>query len=236
MTDPTRPDPTAVAETAARLTRLYSAIVYDVMDELGLPHQCLDLGIRPLDAHMSVAGPAYTVVAGPDVRAREEQPTDSRTAHFAVFDHIYPGCVVVLGAAGETRSGVWGELLSNASAVKGATGVVIDGGIRDSPLVLDIDGYAAFARYCSPIESLGRARMHDYEVPVSMTGTLTSQVRVNPGDWIYGDCDGVLVIPADRLEEVLTLSEHAKEVEDRVRADVRAGRSLGEVFDTYGRL
>jgi 4-hydroxy-4-methyl-2-oxoglutarate aldolase len=225
-----------VAETAKRLKALYTAVVYDIMDEMGLPHQCLDLAIAPLERSMQVAGPAYTVMAGPDTRERSEMPPNTKLADFGVFTQMYDGCVVVVGAAGERQSGIWGELMSNASRARGATGVVIDGGIRDGRLVREIDGLAVFARYTSPIESLRRSRIHDIEVPISMTGTLTSQVRVEPGDWIFGDEDGVLVIPADALTEVLAKSEEAKDVEDKVRDEVQAGVPVVDVYHKYGRL
>jgi 4-hydroxy-4-methyl-2-oxoglutarate aldolase len=225
-----------IQDTAERLKALYSAVVYDVMDEMGLPHQCIDLGIAPLSPDMQVAGPAYTVAAGPDMRRREEMPPNPKLADFAVFTHMYRGCVAVVAAAGERQSGIWGELMSNASRARGATGVVIDGGIRDGRLVRQIDGLAVFARYTSPIESLHRSRIRDLEVPISVTGTLTSQVRVDPGDWIFGDGDGVLVIPRAALDEVLAKSEEAKDVEDKVRQEVQAGVPVAEVHKKYGRL
>jgi 4-hydroxy-4-methyl-2-oxoglutarate aldolase len=236
VTEGNRRDPAWVTETAKRLKAMYSAVVYDVMDEMALPHQCLDLAIAPLDRTMQVAGPAYTVMAGPDVRDRAEMPSNTKLADFGVFTHMYGGCVVVVAAAGERQSGIWGELMSNASRARGATGVVIDGGIRDGRLVREIDGLAVFARYTSPIESLRRSRIRDIEVPISMTGTLTSQVRVNPGDWIFGDEDGVLVIPADALDEVLAKSEEAKDIEDKVRTEVQAGAPVIDVYNKYGRL
>ncbi len=225
-----------VAQTAKRLKALYSAVVYDIMDEMALPHQCLDLGIAPLDRAMQVAGPAFTVMAAPDMRERSEMPPNTKLADFGVFTQMYDGCVVVVGAAGERQSGIWGELMSNASRVRGATGVVIDGGIRDGRLVREIDGLSVFARYTSPIESLRRSRIQDIEVPISVTGSLTSQVRANPGDWIFGDEDGVLVIPKDALEEVLAKSEEAKDIEDKVREEVQAGIPVIDVYNKYGRL
>jgi regulator of RNase E activity RraA len=224
------------ATTAKRLKALYTAVVYDIMDEMALPHQCLDLGIAPLDRSMQVAGPAYTVMAGPDIRERDEMPENTKLADFGVFTQMYDGCVVVVGAAGERQSGIWGELMSNASRARGATGVVIDGGIRDGRLVREIDGLGVFARYTSPIESLRRSRIHDIEIPISMTGTTSSQVRVNPGDWIFGDEDGVLVIPKDALDEVLAKSEEAKDIEDKVREEVQAGIPVIDVYNKYGRL
>ncbi|MEJ3653060.1 dimethylmenaquinone methyltransferase [Actinomycetes bacterium KLBMP 9759] len=223
-------------DAAKRLKALYTAVVYDIMDEMGLPHQCLDLAIAPLDRTMQVAGPAYTVMAGPDMRERDEMPSNTKLADFGVFTAMYEGCVVVVGAAGERQSGIWGELMSNASRARGATGIVIDGGIRDGRLVREIDGLGVFARYTSPIESLRRSRIHDIQVPISVTGSLTSQVRVAPGDWIFGDEDGVLVIPKDALDEVLAKSEEAKDIEDKVRREVQAGVPVIDVYNKYGRL
>jgi 4-hydroxy-4-methyl-2-oxoglutarate aldolase len=222
--------------TATRLKALYTAVVFDVMDEMGLPHQCLDLAIAPLDRSMQVAGPAFTVMAGPDMRERSEMPPNTKLADFGVFTQMYDSCVVIVAAAGERQSGIWGELMSNASRVRGATGVVIDGGIRDARLVREIEGLGVFARYTSPIESLRRSRIHDIEIPISMTGTTTSQVRVDPGDWIFGDEDGVLVIPKDALDEVVAKAEEAKDIEDKVRKEVQAGVPVTDVYNKYGRL
>jgi regulator of RNase E activity RraA len=205
-------DPARIAEIATRLKRLYSACVYDVMDEMGLPNQCLDLGIKSYDITAQIAGPAYTVAAGPDMRPPDETPPNPKLDRFGVFNGIYDGCAVVVAAAGERQSGIWGELMSTASRVKGARGIVIDGGIRDGRL------------------------LQQMEVPIAMTGTLTSQVRVDPGDWIFGDMDGVLVIPKEALEEVLAKSEEAKDIEDKVREEVQRGVPVADVFDKYGRL
>jgi regulator of RNase E activity RraA len=185
---------------------------------------------------MQVAGPAFTVMAGPDMRERSEMPPNTKLADFGVFTQMYDSCVVVVAAAGERQSGIWGELMSNASRVRGATGVVIDGGIRDARLVREIEGLGVFARYTSPIESLRRSRIHDIEIPISMTGTTTSQVRVDPGDWIFGDEDGVLVIPKDALDEVVAKAEEAKDIEDKVRKEVQAGVPVTDVYNKYGRL
>ncbi|MGH7910555.1 MAG: RraA family protein [Candidatus Dormibacteraceae bacterium] len=225
-----------IAETAGRLKKLYSALLYDIMDEEGLPNQCLDLGIAPLDRMMQVAGPAYTVSAGPEMRSKAELPKNPKLDEFGVFRHMYPGCVAVVACAGERQSGIWGELMSNASRARGTTGVVIDGGIRDGRLLFEIPDWAVFSRYTSPIESLGRSRIRDLEVPISMTGTLTSQVRVNPGDWIFGDMDGVLVIPQDALQGLLAKAEEAASIETQTRAEVQAGVPVSEVYAKYGRL
>ena len=222
--------------TAARLKRLYTALVYDVMDEMGMPNQCLDLAIKPLDRRMRVAGPAFTVVGGPDPRTDAEYRPVPKVANFGIFEAMYDGCVPVVNASGERQSGQWGELMSTAAKARGATGVVLDGGIRDGNLLFEIKEWPVFARYLSPVESRLRYRVWDIEVPIAISGTLTSQVRINPGDWIFGDMDGVVVVPTDALEEVLRRAEEAKVIEDKVRAEVSQGAAIQDVYKKYGRL
>jgi regulator of RNase E activity RraA len=73
-------------------------------------------------------------------------------------------------------------------------------------------------------------------VPIALSGTLTSQVRIDPGDWVFGDVDGVVIVPAAVVDEVLTKAEAAREVEDQVRADIRRGVPVRDVYRKYGRL
>ncbi len=231
-----RRDPSEIQRTSSRFLSLYSAAVYDVLDEMGLPSQCLDLAIKPLDRTMVVAGPAFTIVGGPDPRPKDEWPPDPRLDNYGLFEAIRPQQVVVVAAAGEVHCGHWGELMSNAAKARGAVGVVIDGGIRDGRLLFEIEDWPVFARYTSPIESKSRYRIWDIECPIAVSGSLNSQVRVNPGDWIFGDMDGVLVIPAEAVGEVLVRAEEAKTVEDRVRSEIRRGVPVPEVYAKYGRL
>jgi 4-hydroxy-4-methyl-2-oxoglutarate aldolase len=223
-------------EIEVRFEQLYSALVYDILDQMGLPNQCLDLAIKPLQRDMVIVGPAFTIAGGPDPRPKEEWPRDPRLDNYALFDAIKPRHVIVVAAAGELHCGHWGELMSNAAKARGAVGVVIDGGIRDGRLLSKIEDWPVFARYTSPIESKSRYRVWDIQCPIAMSGSLTSQVRVNPGDWVFGDMDGVIVIPAAAVGEVLGRAEEAKVVEDRVRQEIRRGVSVAEVYERYGRL
>jgi regulator of RNase E activity RraA len=229
-------DAARIAGTAARLKRLYTAAVYDIMDEMGLRHQCLDLAIKPIERTMRVAGPAFTIAGASDPRSDEEYDDFPEVRDLTFFRRMYPGCVVVIAAAGETRSGHWGELMSTAAKARGAAGVIIDGGCRDGNLLLDIPDWPVFTRYLSPIESKRRYRIRSLEKPIAVSGSLTSHVRIDPGDWLFGDMDGVVVIPADRVDEVLRKAEEIGGVEDIVREAVRNGADVKDVFDKYGRL
>jgi regulator of RNase E activity RraA len=224
-----------IAGKAERFKKLYTAAVYDIMDEMGLPNQCFDLGIRALDRSMRIAGPAFTVAVTADMRTDDEYDLEE-VKTFTFFRRMYPGCVVLISAAGERKAGHWGELMSTASKARGATGVVVDGGIRDGNILIGMDDWPVFTRYLSPIESRGRTRISSIEVPIAVTGTLTAQIRVNPGDWLFGDMDGVVVIPADKVDTVLARAEEIMTIENRSRSEIRAGGDVADIYAKYGRL
>lgn len=224
-----------IAAKAARFKKLYTAAVYDILDEMGLPNQCMDLGIRALDRSMRIAGPAFTIACTADMRSDEEYDLEE-VKTFTFFRRMYPGCVVLIAAAGERNSGHWGELMSTGSKGRGATGVVVDGGIRDGNILMGMEEWPVFTRYLSPIESRKRTRISGIEVPIAVTGTLTAQIRVDPGDWIFGDMDGVIVIPADKVEAVLARAEEIMGIENRSRNEIRAGGDVADVYAKYGRL
>jgi 4-hydroxy-4-methyl-2-oxoglutarate aldolase len=225
-----------IAQISQRLKRLYTAAVYDILDKMGLPNQCLDLAIKPIDRTMRIAGPAFTIAGMGDPRTDDEYGNVSEVKDFAFFRRMYPGCVVLVAASGEHRAGHWGELMSVAAKARGAVGVVIDGGIRDGNLLFQIPDWPVFMRYLSPIESRLRYRIRFIEGPVAVSGSLTTQVRVNPGEWLFGDMDGVIAIPAGHLEEVLEKAEAIGGTETAARAEIAAGADIKTVFDKYGRL
>jgi regulator of RNase E activity RraA len=88
----------------------------------------------------------------------------------------------------------------------------------------------------SPIESKGRARIRAIEKPIAVSGTTSRHLRVDPGDWVFGDMDGVVVIPAARVEDVLKKAEEIGGIEDEIRDQIRDGADVRKVFEKYGRL
>ena len=212
------------AERAARLGRLYTGAVADILDELGHRDRCLPADIRPLDPAMRVAGPVYTVRG----RARHaEDGPDPRYRQMDMLEGIFPGCVVVIDPGDERRAAHWGELMSNVARARGATGVVIAGGLRDSPQILAL-GFPAFRIYHSPLTAVYRFEITDFDVPIRLGG-----VPIAPGDYILGDIDGVLVIPAAAVDEVIVRGESGRDRETIVRRALQSGGNIRELFEEY---
>jgi regulator of RNase E activity RraA len=225
----------SVVEMAERFRRIPSATLYDVLDSMGSPNQCLSLDIKPLHDDMKVSGPAFTVHGSREPRG-EGELTDSPTREFKIFKAMYPQCVVVVNAEREEHCGHWGEMMSYAAKQHGATGIVIDGNIRDKLGLLNIRDWPVFVRKTTPIESNRRWRIHEIQVPIVMTGTLTSQVRVNPGDWIIGDADGVIAVPQEIALKVLLEAEKVEDLEEKSRRELSSNIPIEEVHRKYTRM
>ena len=211
-------------ELSARLLRLYTGAVADILDELGLRNQCLPSAIRPLEPRMKVAGPAFTI------RGRAMPPgerPDPRLRQMDMLDAIFPGSVIVIDPGDDTRAAHWGELMSNTALQKGATGCVINGGLRDSPQILEL-GFPVFRVFHSPLTAAVRWEITDFDAPMSIAG-----VDIMPGDYILGDLDGVLVLPAAVVEKVIVTAEEVCRKETIVRDELQKGGSIRQLFDKY---
>ena len=215
-------EPTSDAERGRRLGRLYTGAVADILDRMGLRDQCLPADIRPLTPDMKVAGPAYTVRG----RARQyDDGNDPRYRQMDMLDGIVAGCVVVIDAGDETKAAHWGELMSTVADANGATGCVIAGGLRDSAQIIEL-GFPVFRRYHSPLTAVYRFDVTDVGVPIRIGG-----VPVEPGDFILGDIDGILVVPAAAIDEVIVEAESVHQREYIVRAALKDGAGIRELFE-----
>lgn len=227
-------DAAAIENLRQRWLKIKVADIYDVMEPMGYPDQCLDLDIGPLRDTMRVAGPAFTIVGTREPRFGPELP-QPEIDDFALFDALTPGCVVVINAESDRIVGHWGEMMSYGARNAGATGVVIDGGTRDKIGILDIEDWSCFARYTSPIESERRWRPRWLQKPIHMSGTTKAYVEVRPGDWIVGDADAVIVIPTEIAADVLAKAEDVSHREELSIADLKKGHSIRDVFGRYHR-
>lgn len=207
---------------------LYTAVLSDVLDELGYRAQALPPSIRPLDDTRNMVGIARTGLYREifEVRAGE----NPYELEIALVDDLKADDVAVFGCGGSTRIAPWGELLSTAAKARGAAGCLTDGYVRDVRQIRQM-GFPVFHGGIAPLDSKGRGKVAEIDVPIECGG-----VRVAPGDLVFGDADGVVVVPqaieADALDRAL-----AKVMgENRTREELERGAKLADVFARHGIL
>ncbi|OGO05868.1 MAG: hypothetical protein A2Y73_01305 [Chloroflexi bacterium RBG_13_56_8] len=227
----------SVLELQARWDRIRVANLYDTLDRMGYPNQCLDLGIRPLFPGQHLAGKAVTGRGSRDPRTREEvQASEKGTDSLvSIADLVFPGAAVIIETGGEPLAGKFGEMTSWNIKQAGAKGIVLDSFIRDLLGLKEIPDYTVCARGTSPIESYKRWRLQETDVPIAMPGTLTSQVVVRPGDWVVGEADGVIVVPQEISMEALIKAEELEAAEQGMREDLAGGMSWEAAYQRWGR-
>ena len=206
--------------------RLYAAVISDALDATGYREQVLRHTLRPLHPQTVVVGRAMPVLCV-DVY---EIPDEPYQQEIAAVDSLKQNDVLVCSTNGSTRICFWGELLSTAARVRGARGAVIDGFIRDAKQILAM-GFPVFTTGLSPVDSNGRGDVVDYNVPIECGG-----VAVDPGDIVFGDADGVVVIPQAVETTVIEAALEKVSGENRTRDELLAGATLREVYDKYGIL
>jgi len=199
-------------DMAARLKAIGVTTLSDALDRLGIEGQCL--GIMPFDRSMAFAGRASTIRMVP-VGVSGGSVGD-------YIDDVEPGQVVVLDNNGRMDATVWGDILTLAAHGKGVAGTVIDGVCRDIGRSIEL-GYPIFARANTMRTGKDRVTADACNTPVQIAG-----VRVDPGDWLVGDADGVVAIPASRVAEVLATAAGIQAAEDSIRLAVTQGARLDE--------
>jgi len=211
------------------LKALSAPILSDVMDTLGLMNQAMRPFVRPLDENLVLIGRARTGLYMPVYSVRSgENPYE---VEIALVDDLKPGEVAVLACGGPTeRIAPWGELLSTACVARGAAGCVTDGLVRDTRQIRAM-GFPVFHGGIGPLDTKGRARMMERDIPVQCAG-----VQIRSGDIVFGDVDGVVVIPQERAAEVIAKAKEKALGEDHTRDELRQGKLLGDVFRKFGIL
>lgn len=207
-------------------THLYTAVVSDSLDDFGYRHQAMREDLRPLLPEKCFAGWARTILCV-DLHYTPEDPYDTE---IEAVDSILPGEVVVVATGQSQRNAPWGELLSTAAVARGARGAVIDGLIRDVRKIKEL-GFPVFAAGIKPVDSKGRGIVMDYNVPVECGGVTTY-----PGDLIFADLDGVMVIPAAVVSDVVRAATDKVQRENSTRNELLDGAYLKDVYSRYGVL
>lgn len=216
----------ATAELCDRYEQLYTGLVADVLDSMGYKDQTMDPSITPVDPAQTVAGAAYPATG----RRNRSVDYEAQIQRFLQMLGDVPAesCLVV--SANTDNSAQVGELTTRALAARNCRGVVTDGGTRDTQFIQE-QGFPVYVRFRTPADSLYRWELLDWDATAVVGG-----VEVTPGDIVFGDIDGVTVVPEDIAQEVLLEAEEMKEDESAVREAVTDGVSPKEAYERYETL
>lgn len=211
---------------------LFTAVVGDVMDKLGLLHQFLPPEIQPLRDDMILTGRAMTVLEADYFSDKHESaPGPLANKPFGLMlealDDLKPGEIYV-ATGGSPRYALWGELMSTRATHLGANGALVNGFARDIPGILDLN-FPTFATGRYAQDQGPRGKVIDYRIPIEIEG-----IKVEPGTLLFGDLEGVLVIPKEAEKDIIALALEKARGEKLVGKAIREGMSAVEAFRKFG--
>jgi regulator of RNase E activity RraA len=217
-------------EIRLRYLEVDTSNVADVLDSMNFLQQGLaaDFGPYP-DTCKRMAGWAYTIRG-----QMTPYPQGGDADKMAACQGLSPGEISVWSGNGEGIC-YFGELIALGMKERGCTGALLDGGIRDVRWIGE-HAFPVFARYRTPVQSIGRWKVNACQIPVYMRGHDGGNVIVRPGDFILCDDDGAIVIPIEHVEAVLLESERLTQVEKNIRIEIANGLSLGDALKKYGHV
>ncbi len=201
-----------------RASKLDTSTISDALDRLGIASQCLD--IKPRDPSFRMTGRAFTLLYGP-----VGKPAGTVGDY---IDDVPPGSVIAIDNGGRENATVWGDILTEIAHRRGIAGTAIDGACRDIALALSL-GYPVYSRSYSMRTGKDRVQLNATNIVVTIGGA-----RLQPGDILRGDADGVVVIPREHELEVLVASEEIDRAEAAIRESVRAGMRLTDARKQVG--
>lgn len=205
---------------------LYSAVVADALDSIGLRNQSPRLPLTPYTSESLLVGRCKTTLW---VDMYHEVPHPYELELKAV-DTCTADSVMICAAHGSMHSALWGELLSTASRNAGCVGAIIDGAVRDVGKIREMR-FPIFARGTSVYDSQNRQRVIDLDIPVEIAG-----VRFCPGDLVFADIDGVVVVPQDVQQEVVQRAWNKVNTENQIRDAIRGGMKAADAYQKFGVL
>ena len=203
--------------------KLGASVISDVLDSLGARGQGMRVDIRPVYPGAIIVGRAYTVL-NVDIYQVFDDPYKGE---IEAIDSLKPNDVMVVCTNRSTRTCFWGELLSTAARARGARGIIIDGYTRDVAQITEMQ-FPAFVAGISMLDSKGRSMVIDHGCPVNC-----GDVLVNRGDIVFGDIDGVVVIPKELEKEVIPLALEKVENENQLRDDLLKGMMMRDAYDKH---
>src|SRR6185312_7456636 len=207
--------------------RLFTAVVGDVLDRMGRRRQFLPQAIGPLRADMKVVGRAMPVLEADIFDDNSRAPPKPFGLMLEALDDLRPGEVYV-ATGGSLRYAFWGELMSTRARYLGAAGAVLNGFVRDASGIEAL-GFPTFGRGLYAQDQGPRGKVIDFRVTIEIEG-----VRIAPGDLIFGDREGVLVIPSQAAADAIAAALEKASTENRVATAIQHGMGAREAFETYG--
>jgi regulator of RNase E activity RraA len=215
-------------DLAAIRTRLFSSVLSDCLDAAGCRAQAMHARIRPLDESLVLCGRARTALY---MEVYEAPPGENPyELEIRLLDDLKADEVPVFACGASGRIAPWGELLSTAARARGAAGAVMDGLTRDIRAIREMK-FPVFAGGIGPLDSKGRGKIVALDVPAEVAGA-----RVCPGDLVFGDADGVVVVPRDVEAQVVAAALAKVSGENATREALARGEKLAEVFKRHGIL
>lgn len=219
---------TSVQAIVSRYLRFFSGLIFDQLDERGLGHLVLANDIKPLKPDARIAGPAFTVKG----QVSQDSGPGHNQVQLEMFSKFEPYSIEVIEAGGDQSSAHFGGLNATACIARHVTGTVTDGGTRDTAQLFSLN-YPVFCRYQNPVAATGRWKVVEYQTPITLPGCIIPQVPIHPGDFIFGDVDGVVIVPKDLTLTILEACEEHLGIEHNAMSELATGEDVIEVFKRY---
>ena len=215
--------PISEKELCDRYEKTWTPAVNDVLREMGYIEQTLPNNILPLREHMHVCGVAFTIKGSKNLTLEGEMEKRAD-----MLEALGEDTVAVWDTCGDDQSAQWGEIMTMASIKRGCRGAIVDGGIRDTDMVLAQD-FPVWCKYRTSNGMMGRFRMIGWQMPIEIGG-----VHIFPGDILLADIDGVIVVPRKLAYDVLVRAEEIRDTDVEIKEMVNSGMKPTEVVANGG--
>lgn len=202
----------------------YAAAFSDILDDMGYRYQVISplLGIRPLKENFVSMGRAVTLLSAND--SDVDEPYEKA---IECIDSLEPDSILVTAVTVESETGIMGELTATALRVRNCRGAIVDGYSRDAKKIIEM-GFPTYAKGISPVDTAGRTRIVDFNLPIVIGG-----VRIFPDDIVFADLDGIVIIPKQIEKKVTNEVIERINTENTVRKELDEGKSMSEVWKRY---
>ncbi|MBB6673054.1 RraA family protein [Cohnella nanjingensis] len=205
---------------------LYSAVIADILDDLGYRQQTFGAGIRLIDPSLKISGRAFTAQAAKVF----DIPAEPYKLQMKAIDSVSSGEVFVVSTGAPDEAAFWGELIATACRARGGRGAIVDGLSRDTAKIMEMK-FPLATRGQVPTDSKGRINLIAYQQPIEIDG-----VRIRPGDYVFADIDGIAVVPRVIEDETIRKAMEKVSGENVVREALQNGMLCTEAFKTFGIL